>query len=123
MQHAVFRFGVINLQPAVGTEEFRIHHTYILTNRGTATKAPVLLFARLTKMSRIFNSLVTVQAAIDSAHFFASSVGWAQPTLVMRRRPAARSLAIAGGWQVFRSRVYFDNKLFVRGIRGFILLS
>ena len=102
----MFPSRVMNLQLAVCAEELGIHYTYIiLTNKGTATKALLLLFVRLAKRSRVFNSLVTEQAATDSAHFFASSVGWAQPTLVVGCPPAARSLAIAGGWQVLRSGV------------------
>ena len=85
--------------------EFITHIYSILINKGT-TKATVLLFVRLAKMSRIFNSLVTVQAATDSAHFFASSVGWAQPTLVVPCLPAARSLAIAGIASVSISSVF-----------------
>ena len=54
-------------------------------------------------MSRVFNSLLTGQTATDSAHFFASSAGWAQPTLVVRCPPSARSLAITGECAVFRS--------------------
>ena len=46
---------------------------HLLINRGTTTKA--LLFVRLAKMSRVFNSLVTEPAAIDSVHFFASNLG------------------------------------------------
>ena len=92
MQHVMFRSGVLNLQlRAVCTEELGIHHTYIFINRGTTTKSPVLLFVRLAKMSRVFNSLVTGQTATDSANFFASSVGWAQPTLVVRCRALSRS--------------------------------
>ena len=47
-------------------------------------------------MSRVINSLITGQAATDSAHVFASSLGGAQPTLAMRCGPAARPLARAG---------------------------
>ena len=67
----MFRSAVMNLQLAVCVDEFGIHHTYILINRGTTTKALLLLFVRLAKMSRVFNSRVTGQIATDSAHFFA----------------------------------------------------
>ena len=95
----MFRSGVINPQIAVCTEEFGIHHAYIiLINRGgTTTAPPLLLFEHLAKRSRVFNSRVTEQAAADSAHTFARSIRWTQPTLLVRRRPAAHSLVIAGG--------------------------
>ena len=57
------------------------------------------------KCPESFNSLVTGQTATDSANFFASSMGWAQATLVVRYPPAARSLAITGACVVFRSGV------------------
>ena len=102
----VFRSGVINLQLAVCAEEFRIDHTHILLlNRGTTTKPPLLLYVRLAKLSRVCNILVTGQTPTDSAHIFASSVGWAQPTLVVRCPPVACSLAIMRGHVVFRSGV------------------
>ena len=44
-----------------------------------------------------FNRLVSRQTAADSARFFASSVRWAKPALVVGGPPAARSLAIAEG--------------------------
>ena len=69
---------------------------YKLFIKRTTTKALLLLFVRLAKMYRVSNSLVTGHTATDSAHYFASTVRWAQPTLVVRRPPAARSLAIAG---------------------------
>ena len=89
---------------------------HLLINRGATTEA--LLFVRLAKMSRVFNGLVTGQAATDSAHFFASSLGGAQPTLAMRCRPAARLLARAQGWQVFRSGVTICKTYFLGGIRN-----
>ena len=89
-----------NLQLAVCAEEFGIYTAFtILINRGTTTGA--LLLVRLAKMSRVFNGLVTGQAATDSAYFFAGSLGGAQPTLATRCWSAARPLARAGGGKCF----------------------
>ena len=65
-----------NRQRAVCTEVFGIHHTYILVNRGTRTKALLLLFVRLPKMPRVvkgltateFSSIFREQRAVGKAH-------------------------------------------------------
>ena len=49
-----------------------------------------VLYVRLAKMSRVFNTRITGQAATDSAPVFNfSSLGGAQSTLAIRYRPAA----------------------------------
>ena len=47
--------------------------------------------------------------------FSLAAWGGAQPTLAMRCRPAARLLARAQGWQVFRSGVTICKKYFLGG--------
>ena len=66
-------------------------------------------------MSRAFNRLVFRHAAADKTHCFASSVEWAQRTLVVRCPPPTRSLAIAGGvTSVSISSGYIKQRLFPR---------
>ena len=68
------RSGVINLQLAVCTEEFGVRHIYEVIYLLIEARI-LLLFVRLAKISRVFNSLVTGQTVTDSAHFSAGSVG------------------------------------------------
>ena len=58
---------------------------HILTNRGATTTK--ILFVGLAKRYRVFISFVSGKTATDSDHYLASSVAWAQPTMVAHLRP------------------------------------
>ena len=71
------------------------------------------LYRSLTCLE-FFNTLVFWPTFTDSSHFFAVTVGLAQTTMIVRRRPAARSLAMTVECVVFRSVVKLYNQPFVR---------
>ena len=55
----------------------------------------------MSRLLQFFNTLVFWQTTADAAHFRASSVGQAQPTLAVRCPPAAHSLAVLRGCKCF----------------------
>ena len=68
-------------------------------------------FLRLCTCLEFFETFVFRHAATDAANVFASSVGWAHPTLGVRCPPVARFVAITGECAIVRPGVTICNYL------------